>query len=184
MDGYYEFNDDRIALEFLGCFWHGCNCRFNPNKLNPMLKLPFGALRRQSDNKLNILRDTYNLKVVTIWECMWEKAKQNDCDVMTFMSNYSVPERLNPRDSLFGGRTNALKLYHKTAEDENVSYLDFTSLYPFVQSLKTYPIGHPEIILKDFEPVESYFGVIKCTVLPPRTLLHPLIPFKSPQGKL
>ncbi len=53
-----------------------------------------------------------------------------------------------------------------------------------MQSRKTYPIGHPEIILKDFEPVESYFGVIKCTVLPPRALLHPLIPFKSPQGKL
>ncbi len=65
---------------------------------------------------------------------------------MTFMSNYTAPERLNPRDSLFGGRTNALKLYHKTAEDKRVSYLDFTSLYPFVQSRKTYPIGHPEII--------------------------------------
>ncbi len=115
---------------------------------------------------------------------MWERVKQNDPDVMAFMSNYSTPERLNPRDSLFGGRTNALKLYHKNAEDESVSYLDFTSLYPFVQSCKTYPIGHPEIILKDFEPVESYFGVIKCTVLPPRALLHPLIPFKSPQGKL
>ncbi len=63
------------------------------------------------------------------------------------MSNYSAPERLNPRDSLFGGRTNALKLYHKTAEGENVSYLDFTSLYPFVQSRKTYSIRHPEIIL-------------------------------------
>ncbi len=31
VDGYYEFNGDRIALEFLGCFWYGCNCRFNPN---------------------------------------------------------------------------------------------------------------------------------------------------------
>ncbi len=149
-----------------------------------MSKIPFGVLRRQSDNKLEVLRDTYNLKVVTIWECMWEKAKQNDPDVMAFMSNYSAPERLNPRDSLFGGRTNALKLYHKTAEDESVSYLDFTSVYPFVQSRKTYPIGHPEIILKDLEPIESYFGVIKCTVLPPHKLLHPLIPFKSPQGKL
>ncbi len=65
MDGYYEFNDDRIALEFLGCFWHGCKCRFNPNKLNPVSKLPFGLLKRQSDNKLNVLRDTYNLKVIS-----------------------------------------------------------------------------------------------------------------------
>ncbi len=54
---------------------------------------------------------------------------------------------------------------------------------PFVQSRKTYPIGHPEISEKDFEPIKSYFGVIKCTVLPPRKLLHPLIPFKKMRGK-
>ncbi len=54
VDGYYEFNNDRIALEFLGCLWHCCNCRFNPKKLNLVLKLPFGALRRQCDNKLNV----------------------------------------------------------------------------------------------------------------------------------
>ncbi len=119
-----------------------------------------------------------------IWECQWEKAKQIIPNVRAFMSNYTAPKRLNPRDSLFGGRTNAFKLYHKISEGERISYLDFTSLYPYVQSRKTYPIGHPEIILKDFEPIESYFGLIKCTVLPPRKLLHPLLPFKSPEGKL
>ncbi len=184
VDGYYELNGDRIALEYLGCFWHGCDCRFNPSELNPVSKIPYGVLRRQTDNKLDVLRKSYNLKVFTMWDCQWIKAKQNDPDVIAFMSNYDAPERLNPRDSLFGGRTNALKLYHKASEDERILYVDFTSLYPFVQARKTYPIGHPEIILKDFEPVETYFGLIKCTVLPPRRLLHPIIPFKSPQGKL
>ncbi len=78
------------------------------------------------------------------------KGQTERSDVMAFMSNYDAPERLNPRDSLFGGRTNALKLYHKASEDERISYVDFTSLYPFVQARKTYPIGHPEIILKRF----------------------------------
>ncbi len=184
VDGYYEINGDRIALEYLGCFWHGCDCRFNPSELNPVSKIPYGVLRRQTDNRLDVLRKSYNLKVFTMWDCQWTKAKQNDPDVIAFMSNYDAPERLNPRDSLFGGRTNALKLYHKASEDERISYVDFTSLYPFVQARKTYPIGHPEIILKDFEPIDTYFGLIKCTVLPPRKLLHPIIPFKSPQGKL
>ncbi|KAL0146560.1 hypothetical protein M9458_058191 [Cirrhinus mrigala] len=119
-----------------------------------------------------------------IWECQWDKAKQNDPDVRAFMTNYTAPARLNPRDALFGGRTNAFKLYHKVSEDERISYLDFTSLYPYVQSRKTYPIGHPEIILKDFGPVESYFGLIKCTVVPPRRLLHPVLPFRSSSSKL
>ncbi len=75
MDGYYEVNSDRIALELLGCFWHGHCCRFNPNELNPVSKTPCGVLRRQSDNKLEVLHNAYNLKVITVWECMWEKAK-------------------------------------------------------------------------------------------------------------
>ncbi len=116
VDGYYELNGDKIALEFLGFVWHGHCCSFNPNKLNPVSKTPFGVLRRQSDNKLEVLRNTYNLKVITVWECMWEKAKQIDPDVRAFMRNYAAPERLNPRDSLFSGCTNALKLYHKAGE--------------------------------------------------------------------
>ncbi len=64
MDGYYEINGDRIALEYLGCFWHGCDCRFNPSELNPVSKIPYGVLRRQTDNKLDVLRKSYNLKVL------------------------------------------------------------------------------------------------------------------------
>ncbi len=85
-----------------------------------------------------------------MWDCQWTKAKQNDPDFMAFMSYYDAPERLNPRDSTFRGPTNALKLYHKASEDERISYVDFTSLYPFVQARKTYLCVNPEIILKDF----------------------------------
>lgn len=89
MDGCYGLNNgDRIALEFLGCSWHRHCCCFNPNDLHPLSKIPFGVLRRQSDNKMEVLRKTYNLKVRTIWE----KAKQNDPDVRAFMSNYTAPE--------------------------------------------------------------------------------------------
>lgn len=184
VDGYYELNGDRITLEYLGWFWHGHCCRFNPNELNPVSKIPFGVFRRQSDNKMDVLHNTYNLKVHEIWECQWDKAKQNDPDVRAFMTNYTAHARLNLRDALFGGRTNAFKLYHKVSEDERISYLDFTSLYPYVQLCKTYPIGHPEIILKDFGPVESYFGLTKCTVVPPRKLLHPVLPFRSSLSNL
>ncbi len=56
--------------------------------------------------------------------------KKTDPSVIEFMTGYSAPERLNPRDTLFGGRTNAYKLYHKVSGDEKIRYLDFTSLYP------------------------------------------------------
>ena len=76
--------------------------------------------------------------------------------VLAFMSNYAAPERLKPRDALFGGRTNAYKLYYKAKEGEKIRYLDFTSLFPFCQARKKYPIGHPQIFFKNFRPLEEY----------------------------
>ena len=46
-----------------------------------------------------------------------------------------------------------------------------------------YPLGHPEIVTENFAPVEDYFGLVKCSVLPPRALYHPVLPYRT-QGKL
>ena len=44
-------------------------------------------------------------------------------------------------------------------------------------------VGHPEIITEKFADVSTYFGLIKCTVLPPRGLFHPVLPYRT-EGKL
>ena len=44
-------------------------------------------------------------------------------------------------------------------------------------------VGHPRIITENFEDISTYFGLIKCTVLPPRRLFHPVLPYRT-QGKL
>lgn len=92
--------------------------------------------------------------------------KQADPSVIEFMSTYSTLESLKPREALFGGRTYAYKLYHKTSDGEKISYVDLNSSYPFCQARKSYPIGHPQIIFKDFEPIENDYGLIKATVYP------------------
>ncbi len=86
-------------------------------------------------------------------------------------------------DRLFGGRTNAMKLYHKVEGDEKLRYYDFTSLYPAVNAKKQYPVGHPQIIYSYFDTLDSYFGFVKCTVLAPRDLYHPVLPYRC-HGKL
>ncbi|KAL1280074.1 hypothetical protein QQF64_014674 [Cirrhinus molitorella] len=179
VDGFYDDGSMKKAFEYLGCFFHGCDRCYNSNDLNPLSKVPYGVLRRQVDDKIEILERAYGLVVETIWECDWTRAKQTDVNVMTFMATYKHPERLKPRDALFGGRTNALKLYHKVEEGEKIRYIDFTSLYPYCQSRKCYPIGHPEIIYKDFQKLEDYYGLVKATVLPPRKLLHPTLPYRA-----
>ncbi len=83
---------------------------------------------------------------------------------------------MKPRDALFGGRTNAFKLYHKCKANENIKYIDYTSLYPYVQKYGVYPIGHPEIILENIDyKNKKYFGLVKCKLLPPQNLHLPVL---------
>ena len=58
-------------------------------------------------------------------------------------------------------------------------YVDFTSLYPWCNKSTEAVVGHPEIITENFDDISSYFGLIKCTVLPPRGLLHPVLPYRT-----
>ena len=44
-------------------------------------------------------------------------------------------------------------------------------------------VGYPEIITENFRDISTYFGLVKCTVLPPRGLFHPVLPYRTP-GKL
>ena len=57
--------------------------------------------------------------------------------------------------------------------------VDFTSLYPYINKMGIYPIGHPEIIGSDFKNISEYFGIAKVTILPPRDLHLPILPVRA-----
>ncbi|GBN74707.1 hypothetical protein AVEN_224458-1 [Araneus ventricosus] len=105
--------------------------------------------------------------------------KKADDYVKEFLKTHDVTDRLKPRDAFFGGRTNAIKLYHEGA----AKYIDFTSLYPWCNKYCRYPLGHPTIITENFEDIQNYLGFVKCKILPPRGLYHPVLPFRQ-HGKL
>ena len=127
-------------------------------------------------------RNGYN--VMELWECDMKRELEEDEDMKHYFDHYHFTNPLEPRDALYGRRTNASKLYHCCKGDEQINYMDFTSLCPHVNRSKTVPIGHPEIITENFdEDVSNYFGLIKCTVLCMRALLHPVLPYCT-QGKL
>ena len=87
---------------------------------------------------------------------------KNDLESVDFLSKNKVHKSLNPRDVLCGGRTNAF-VWH---QEGKIGYVDFTSLYLYIQRYGSFPIGHPEIITENFE----YFGLINCSILPPNNL--------------
>lgn len=81
---------------------------------------------------------------------------------MIFLDIY---ERLNFRDVFFGGRINVVKLYKKVEDDEKIYYLDFCFLYLLVNKYCKYFLKYFCIIIKEFENIENYFGIVKVKVL-------------------
>ena len=70
--------------------------------------------------------------------------------------------------------TNLLCLFYR--------YVDFTSLYPWCNKNTRNVVGHPQIITENFADISTYFGLIKCTVLPPKGLLHPVLPYRTKEN--
>ena len=50
------------------------------------------------------------------------------------------------------------------------------SLYPTVQDYQKYPVGHPTEIFNPEKYDKSWYGLIKCKMLPPKRLYHPVLP--------
>ncbi|XP_052691944.1 uncharacterized protein LOC128169970 [Crassostrea angulata] len=105
------------------------------------------------------------MKLVVIWEHDYDKLLEEDPDAKAFVANLDLTDRLDPRDSLMGGRTNGCVLYKRASQGTQIKYVDFTSLYPFVYKIARYPTGHPELA--------------KVKVLPPRGLFHPVLGYRS-----
>ena len=140
-------------------------------------------VRRTTMERLQSLRDL-GYHVVTLWECEWEQQKKADPRVAEFVKTRPVIKPMNPRDAFFGGRTNASYLYYNVRVGEEIRYVDYTSLYPWVNKNGMYPIDHPEFI---YEPgtidLSEYFGLALCTIIPPKHLFHPVLPYRC-GGKL
>ena len=156
--------------------------------------------------KTEYLRE-HGFEVIEMWECEISRELERDEDMQGYFDDYDITDPLEPRHAFYGGRTNATKLFHECKEGEEIRYVpgrvrniggivnngifpsffsrytDFTSLYPWCNKMTRTVIGHPRIITENFDDISAYFGLIKCTVLPPRGLFHPVLPYRT-QGKL
>ncbi|KAG8139604.1 hypothetical protein E2320_002366 [Naja naja] len=151
LDGFAVINGVLTAFEFYGCFFHGCPICYKPQDFNSLLDSTYGMLTREDYLK------SEGYVVRGIWEHEWNDMLKNNEGLKRFLAGHAF----------FGGRTNATCLYYKPKQGEQILYYDFTSLYPFVNKNKAYPIGHPEIIYQNFGDIKQYFG-FKVKVYPPR----------------
>eukprot|EP00732_Lithocolla_globosa_P002361 Lithocolla_globosa_v1_NODE_1532_length_2509_cov_2.825998.p1 type:complete len:627 gc:universal NODE_1532_length_2509_cov_2.825998:42-1922(+) len=174
VDGYDKANN--TVYQYHGCFYHGCEkCFKNRDTINKMNGKKMGYLYKNTLRQ-NAKITNRRYRLIQMWECDFK----NDNEMKKFAKTFKYTTVLNPRDGFFGGRTNAVKLYHQVEEGERIHYQDFTSLYPYINKYGIYPVGHPVIITKfDSLDISKHQGMIKCRILPPKNLYHPVLPIKE-----
>ena len=108
---------------------------------------------------------------------------KTNADLRQFLDTLEIVDSLQPRNAFFGRRNNALKLHHVANQDEEIEYIDVTSLYPWVNKTQEYPVGHLQVIVNpDDQDIHHYFGMAKVDILPPlRTVPFP--PVTQTQGQ-
>uniref|UniRef100_A0A914MNU5 DNA-directed DNA polymerase n=2 Tax=Meloidogyne TaxID=189290 RepID=A0A914MNU5_MELIC len=190
LDGFIK--EKNIAIEFLGCAWHGHKCLYRPHEicLN-------GKTALYNDDTLNeriTLLKNENIRTYIFWECEVVKALENNPQMSLFFDELPDIGPLFPRDAFHGGRTAPLSLKCNLEGDvENeyeISCYDVVSLYPAVNFYAFYPIGHPEVwdLNLDInwtkpEDLRPYRGIFKLFIIPPDDLYLPVIPERI-HGKL
>ena len=129
VDGYDE--NTRTIYEFYGCYWHGCpicipdlatethphRTQYTYNSLYELTLARELSLKKQGS------------QLVTLWEHDFDKQFQKNDTFQDFIRDLEFQPPLNPREALYGGRTNATRLY---CCEGDMRYVDVCFLYPFV----------------------------------------------------
>ena len=143
--------------------------------------------------KAKLEEQGYN--VILIWECEWKEMMGADPEIISHIEEMreglnSCKDPIDPRQALYGGRTEATCVYSKAdlSKNESIRGVDFTSLYPAVMKQEKFPVGHPIVFggspgSFDYTP-QRYFGIMHCKLIPPRRLFHPVLPnrFETDSG--
>jgi hypothetical protein len=190
-DGWIEA--EQRVIEVNGCAWHGCPQCYNDDQMMLPNGLVAGAKRQKdAERKEFIMRDP-NVKEFTVfWECEIHRMLDADPDMRQKFAEYIDEGPLNIRDCFMGGRTGPMKLFHRAQPGEKISYLDVTSLYPYVNMMVDeefgdigYPVGHPtlQVLRKDVnwtkpEDNPHKIALMKVFVIPPPRIDVPVLPMK------
>ena len=176
LDGYSP--ETRTVYEFFGCYYHGHTCR----PFRDLCTSGGDTLVERYERTMNrieqIVRAGYTVKIQ--WECEFDESKivEEKPELLTHPIVQHSP--LKRRDSLYGVRIEGMHLHCKIAVKETIEYCDVISLYPYICKYLKFPKDHPIIHLGDrcnnVETCLKMNGLIKCTVVPLKSLYHPVLP--------
>ena len=197
VDGFVPDEESKgIVLEFYGCFYHKCPKCYASHRMDRTTGIYAGYTAEYTAAREAEIRKA-GYTVISIWECEFHKLIASDPVLAEFVSEHPVLKAMIVREAYFGARTEVFTMYAKVDPTINrrIQYYDVISLYPSVMLKELYPVGLPDDTvlnlrfnsakLIEFWEANHVFGVVACTVLPPRDLWLPVLPVRSPiSGKL
>jgi len=155
-------------------FYHGCKCQ----PMRDHNTLDEDTLAERYEKTMSRIEQiaAAGYTVKAMWECKFDAAKIVE-QKPKLLTHFIV------RHSPLHVRTETLRLHYKIAEnEETIQYCDVMSLYPYICKYFKFPIGHPVVHVgdtcKDIRACLQMEGLIKCTLVPPTDLYHPVLPFR------
>lgn len=213
-DGYTE-TPRKIAVDFLGCYYHLCDeCGYNTQRDNYTTKSTFisadgekktvnepisKSVEEQKRLMKRLFCEENDIEYIEVWEHQIKELthdeRQQLDEIYKQIDHQSVDQgQIIHRDALFGGRTEAFKLFHECGDDEVIEYHDVNGLYPFVLMNGRFPMMDPEFFYR-IDDAERFIrdlssdrhvkkaALCKAIVLAPQDLLLPVLPCRV-NGKL
>ncbi len=183
LHGYLEGQE--IVFMYIDCDLMGCPVLHeDPEEYNPFMKTLCVTQWIEVVKRIHLLQKWYKVHIFHS-HTLAESQKQNQ----QFANYWRKHETIKPREGLFGGRVELIQPYVCATGEEKIDYVDVRSLYPTVCAYDELPIGHPiqltgSQLNMDALYRQEYFGVIKCTVLPPANLYIPVLPYVREDGRL
>ncbi|XP_052122756.1 uncharacterized protein LOC127749285 [Frankliniella occidentalis] len=190
VDGYVEIDlpngrVEKRVYQYHGCYFHLCK-KCIPDEASRQ-KIRGRSQEDPYERTKHItkkLRD-HGYVVIEKWGCEFKHDLENNEEVKNYFANnpFKRMKPLNLRDAICGGRTSALYTEYvaNLKLGEKLKFFDVVSEYPFCMFRMAYPVGHPTIYLEgdvDMPEIDKMNGVILATVLPPKDLFLPVLPYK------
>jgi len=174
VDGYSP--ETRTVYEYFGCHWHGHTWQHFRDLITLNGDMLAETFERTMSRLKQITRAGYLVKFQL--ECEFDDAGRPE--LLAHPIVHQSP--LRTRDALYGGRTKILRLHYKARENETIQYVDVMSLYPYICTHFKFPVRHPVIHVgdgcRDIEACLHMHGLIKCSIVTPEKLYHPVLRFR------
>ena len=97
----------------------GCPTCYDRCTVNPVNEKTMQDLYVDTIRKVCYLKEQ-GLNVVEMWECDLKRELEEDEEIRSYFEEYDLVDPLEPRDTFFGGRTNAAKLFHECQGQEKI----------------------------------------------------------------